>query len=324
MLETSARLLRLLSMLQTSRDWRADELAEQLGVTTRTVRNDISRLRKLGYRIDSMKGPGGGYWLAPGNSIPPLLLDDDEAVAIMIALRTASSGTVRGVEDAGARAVAKLQQMLPARVQERVAALQGMVETVPAKGPGVDMDLLLLISTASRRRQQLRFDYRRHGGRSDQRRAEPHRLVSDGGRWYLLGWDIERNDWRTYRVDRIDNARIWPGAKFPIRRVDDAAARVASGVATAMWNYRAAVVTDAPAEALLERLPSAVQVEIIDENTCRLHVGSSSPEMLARYLSLIGVDVTVEDPDTHPELLRELRHLSERLLRAAGSGGEPK
>jgi predicted DNA-binding transcriptional regulator YafY len=316
MLETSARLLHLLSILQTGRDWGAEELADRLEVTTRTVRKDMSRLRDLGYQVDSMRGRGGGYWLSPGTTTPPLLLDDDEAVAIALALRIASGGTVRGMEDTSMQALAKLQQMLPARIQQRVEALDHQLEPVPGRGPHVDMDLLVLIATAGRNRQMLGFDYRTHDDTASRRLVEPHRLVNDGRRWYLFGWDTEREDWRTFRIDRVTEAKVRPGPKFPIRDVDDAADRVARGTATAMWHYRARVIAHAPAETMVRRLPPAIQIEPIDDVTCRLHVGSSSPGSLAEYIALLGVDFSIEDPDQHPELMVEIRSLSERFGRA--------
>ena len=317
MRETSARLLRLLSILQTGRDWSAQELADRLEVTTRTVRNDIERLRQLGYRVDSMRGRGGGYWLSPGTTTPPLLLDDDEAVAIALALRTAAGGSVRGMEEISMQALAKLQQMLPARLQQRLEAVESQVEPVARRGSEVDMDLLVVIATASRQRQTIRFHYRTHGNEPSRRQVEPYRLVSDGRRWYLFGWDTGRDDWRTFRIDRITDVRPERGPRFPFRDPGDAAARVAQGAATAMWSYRARVVAYAPAEAMMRRLPAAIQIEPIDESTCRLHVGSSSAESLAEYLALLGVDFTIEEPEGHHELITQLRSLSERFYRAA-------
>ncbi|MGH8947775.1 MAG: helix-turn-helix transcriptional regulator, partial [Acidimicrobiia bacterium] len=162
MSDTAARLLALLSILQTGRDWTGDQLAARLGVTSRTVRNDVERLRNLGYRVDALRGPGGGYWLGPGASIPPLLLDDDETVAVTLALRLVAGGSVQGMEEASMQALVKIQQMLPDRLQQRIAVLEGSVEPVPGRGPTVDMDLLLLISTACSNRQVMRFEYRRH------------------------------------------------------------------------------------------------------------------------------------------------------------------
>ena len=315
--ETSARMLRLLAILQTGRDWTAEELADRLGVTTRTVRNDIGRLRELGYRVDAMRGPGGGYWLGHGARIPPLLLDDDEAVAMSLALRSAATGAVRGFEETASRALAKLAQMLPARLQTRVEALSDSIETVPATGPEVAMDTLLLIATACRDRKVLLFQYRRHDGENGPRQVEPHRLVSDGRRWYLLGWDTEREDWRTFRIDRMSEARPRVGPSFRRRPVEDAADRVAVGAATAMWKYRARVIAQAPAETLLARLPAAVHVEPIDTKSCRLRVGSSDPKSLTGYLALLGVEFRIEDPDDHPELVEALLAMAERFRRAA-------
>lgn len=324
MLETSARLLRLLSILQTGQDWTAVELANRLGVTTRTVRNDIGRLRELGYHIDSMRGPGGGYWLGRGTTIPPLLLDDEEAVAVAFALRTASGTTVGGIEEPGMRALVKLQQMLPARLQRRVGALEDSVETVPPRTIEVEIDLLMLIATTCRDRQELRFHYTRYDGESTQRQIEPHRVVHTRGHWYLLGWDTERRDWRTFRIDRISDARIRPGPGFRPRKITNAAERVSVGAASALWRYRATVIARAPAETLLRRLPPAVQVEPIDELTCRLHVGSSDPGTLAGYLALLGVDFTLETPESHPELVDQLHSMSERYRRATDTPALPE
>jgi predicted DNA-binding transcriptional regulator YafY len=316
MSDTPARLLALLSILQTGRDLTGDELAIRLGVTTRTVRNDMDRLRNLGYRVDSMRGPGGGYWLGPGANIPPLLLDDDETVAITLALRLAAGGSVQGFEEISVQALVKIQQMLPDRLQQRVTSLEGSVEPIPGRGPTVDMDLLLIIATACSNRQLLRFEYRRHDGTSGLRQVEPHRLVNDGHRWYLFAWDAEKQDWRTFRVDRISDARPRPAPKFPLRALPDVAARVSIGAATAMWDYRARVIAHAPAETLVARLPPAVQVDAIDETSCRLHVGSSNAATLARYLALLGVGFSVEEPETHPDLVEALRELSGLLLDA--------
>lgn len=313
---TSARLLALLSILQTGRDWTGDQLAIRLGVTTRTVRNDMDRLRNLGYRVDSMRGPGGGYWLGPGANTPPLLLDDDETVAIALALRLAAGGSVQGLEEISMQALVKIQQMLPDRLRQRVTYLEASVEPIRGRGPAVDMDLLLIIAAACSNHQVLRFEYRRHDGGSGIRQVEPYRLVNDGHRWYLFAWDADKGNWRTFRVDRISDARPRPTPKFPLRAVPDVAARVSMGAATAMWNYRARVIAHAPAEKLVDRLPPAVQVDAIDEKSCRLHVGSSSAAGLSRYLALLGVSFIVEEPETHPDLAEALRELSRILLDA--------
>jgi predicted DNA-binding transcriptional regulator YafY len=200
---TSARLLRLLSLLQARRDWTSAELASRLGVTTRTIRHDVDRLRGLGYPVNARPGVAGGYRLGAGGALPPLLLDDEEAVAVVIGLRAAASGSVAGIEEASVRALAKLQQVLPARLRHRVSAFQGYALPVAWRGPQVDPDVLTLIAGACRDHERLRFDYRAHGGAASRRSVEPYRLVHNRGRWYLVAWDADRDAWRTFRVDRI-------------------------------------------------------------------------------------------------------------------------
>src|SRR5262245_2199983 len=199
MLETSARLLRLLSLLQTRRDWTSAELAARLDVTTRTVRNDVDRLRRLGYPVDARLGVAGGYRLGTGGALPPLLLDDDEAVAVAIGLRTAASGSIAGIEETSVRALAKLQPVLPSRFRHRVSAFQRYTLPMPSSEPRVDPDVLTVIAGACRDHERLRFDYRTHSGATGPRSVEPYRLVNDRRRWYLVAWDMDRDDWRTFR-----------------------------------------------------------------------------------------------------------------------------
>src|SRR5882757_6172216 len=205
MLETSARLLRLLSLLQMHRDWSGPDLAERLGVTTRTIRNDVDRLRNLGYPIHATSGVAGGYRLGAGAELPPLLLDDDEAVAVAVGLRTAAGQGIEGIGETSVRALAKLEQVLPDRLRRRVSALHAF--TVPllrgARGSAVDPGVLTELANACRDSEQLRFSYRDHNGSETRRAAEPHRLVCTEHRWYLVAWDTDRADWRTFRVDRI-------------------------------------------------------------------------------------------------------------------------
>src|SRR6266545_2546717 len=205
MLETSARLLRLLSLLQARRDWSGPDLADRLGVSARTVRRDVERLRSLGYPVHATSGTAGGYRLGAGAALPPLLLDDDEAVAVAVGLRTAAGGSVAGIEETSVRALVKLEQVLPSRLRHRVNALWTSTVPVPVPGDGatVDAEVLTAIAGACRDHQRLRFDYRDHGGSASVRTVEPHRLVCWGRRWYLLAWDTDRNDWRTFRVDRL-------------------------------------------------------------------------------------------------------------------------
>ncbi|MDQ0602972.1 putative DNA-binding transcriptional regulator YafY [Streptomyces canus] len=205
MLETSARLLRLLSLLQAHRDWSGADLAERLGVTPRTVRRDVDRLRELGYPVNASPGTGGGYQLGAGAELPPLLLDDDEAVAVAVGLRTAAGQGIEGIGETSVRALAKLEQVLPSRLRRRVGALNAF--TVPMlRGPqpsAVDPAVLTELAHLCRDAERLRFAYRSHNGDSTRRTVEPHRLVCTERRWYLVAWDLDRDDWRTFRVDRI-------------------------------------------------------------------------------------------------------------------------
>jgi predicted DNA-binding transcriptional regulator YafY len=315
MLETSARLLRLLSLLQVRREWTGPDLAARLGVTTRTVRNDVNRLRELGYPVHATRGVAGGYQLGAGAALPPLLLDDDEAVAVAVGLRTAASGAVTGIEETSLRALAKLEQVLPSRLRHRVAALSGSTVAVPMSGPTVDADVLTAVAAACRDSHRLRFDYRDHRGAHTLRVVEPHRLVAWARRWYLVAWDVDKRDWRTFRADRI-TPRVPTGPRFEPRDPPDGdvAAYVTRTVGTATWHYRATVRVHAPAEAVRARLPAGVgQIEPVDERTCVLSAGSDNPHLLALYLGWLDVDFEVTDP---PDLVAAFRRLADRYARA--------
>ena len=200
---TSTRLLRLLSLLQGRRDWTGPQLADELGVTTRTVRNDVERVRELGYPVQASPGVAGGYRLGAGTALPPLLLDHQEAIAVAVGLRVAAGGAVAGVESVALAALAKLEQVMPARVRRRVRTLQQAVVMAPSLATPSDADTLSAIAAACADRERLRFGYRRHDGATTTRDTEPHRLVHEGRRWYLVAWDLDRAAWRTFRVDRI-------------------------------------------------------------------------------------------------------------------------
>jgi len=203
MLDTSVRMLRLLAILQSRRDWSGRELAERLGVTTRTVRNDIERLRILGYQVDSTTGVAGGYRLGAGSELPPLLLDAEETVAVAVGLSLAASGRVDGVEEASMRALAKLEQTIPAHLRGRIDALRSTIEYSPDDAPAVNAATLTTVAAAAHNRELLRFDYVGRAQEASVRYVEPHTLVHSGHRWYLLAWDLDRDDWRTFRIDRI-------------------------------------------------------------------------------------------------------------------------
>lgn len=316
---TSARLLRLLSLLQTPRDWTGAELADRLEVSARTIRNDIDRLRSLGYPVHATRGAIGGYRLEAGATLPPLLLEDDEAVAVAIGLRTATGGAVEGIEETSLRALAKLEQVLPPRLRSRVNTLQTYTQHVPGRrGPTVDPIVLTDLAAACRDRRALRFDYADRKGEATQRRVEPYRVVNWGQRWYLVAWDLDRQDWRTFRVDRIQE-HISRGAPFKPRELSDAEveALVSRGVPHAARRYQARVVVHVAAATLNEKIGAWVgTVTAIDDVTCVLDTGADSLEMMAVYLGTLGVDFTVAEP---LELIDHVRALSERYGRAVAA-----
>jgi predicted DNA-binding transcriptional regulator YafY len=315
MLETSARLLRLLSLFQAHRYWSGAELAERLEVTARTLRRDVDRLRSLGYPVNSTSGAGGGYQLGSGATLPPLLLDDEEAVAVAVGLRTSASGSVTGIEEASVRALAKLQQVLPSRLRRRVSALQAFIVPLGNSGPTVDAETLSVIADACRDSQKLAFGYSSRDGAASTRDVEPHRLVHTGRRWYLVAWDVGRNDWRTFRVDRIES-RIATGQRFTPRQPPegDFAAYVSKSVAYAPYPHRARIILHVSAQTAAERVPpGAGTLEAIDGHTCELKMGATSLDHLSLYLALIGFDFEVREP---PELLDRIQWLAKRFTRA--------
>jgi predicted DNA-binding transcriptional regulator YafY len=321
MWETSARLLKLLSLLQARRDWSGADLAARLEVSDRTVRRDVGRLRDLGYPVHASRGTDGGYRLGAGAAMPPLLLDDDEAVAVAVGLRTAARSPVTGIEETSVRALAKLEQVLPSRLRRRVSAVADYTVPVPpdSPAPAVDPAVLTTLASACRDHERLRFGYRSHDGTSAIRSAEPHRLVTWGRRWYLVAWDTERGGWRTFRVDRIA-PRTPAGPRFTPRDLPeggDVAAYVARGVSAAAFRFRARVTVHAPAAVVATRINPAVGVvEAIDDRSCVLATGADSVQMVAVYLGLLDLDFDVSEP---PELIARLRMLAGRYQRACGA-----
>jgi predicted DNA-binding transcriptional regulator YafY len=318
MVETpAARLLRLLSLLQARRDWPGAELAGRLGVTARTVRRDVEKLRALGYPVHATPGTTGGYRLGAGAVLPPLLLDDEEAVAVAAGLRTAAGGSITGIEEISLRALAKLEQLLPSRLRHRVNALQSVTVPLLAAGPAVDPAILTVISGAARDRQRVRFGYRSHDGTSSSRAVEPHRLVHTGRRWYLMAWDVAKGGWRTFRADRISSPQV-TGPRFAPRDMpgDDLAAYVSRSLSSAPYRYQARIRLHIAAELAAERLPPTVgHLEAAGDHACILHTGAESLDVLAIYVALIGAEFEVLGP---PELTEHLRVLAGRLARAAG------
>ncbi|MGI5288442.1 helix-turn-helix transcriptional regulator [Nonomuraea polychroma] len=314
MLETSARLLKLLSLLQAHREWSGPELSARLGVSTRTIRNDIERLRSLGYPVHATPGVAGGYRLGAGAALPPLLLDDEEAVAVAVGLGRAAGGGVEGIEETSVRALVKLEQVLPSRLRRRVNALNAYTVQIPGNGPLVSPEVLTTIANAARDHERLRFDYTGHDGETSVRNVDPYRLVHRRGRWYLVGYDVERRDWRTFRVDRV-SPRTPGGPRFVPRELPengDVAAYVEKGVNTAMWRHRGTVLLHAPAEQVAA-LPLGLEVEPVDDSTCLLKLGGDDLNGMAVWIGFIGVDFEVLDP---PELAETVLQLAERYRRA--------
>lgn len=313
--ETSARLLRLLSLLQARRFWSGAELAEALEVTPRTVRRDVERLRSLNYPVQSSAGVAGGYQLGAGASLPPLLLEDDEALAVSLGLGMAAAGAVLGLEEAALRASAKLEQVLPKRLRHRMTELQTTVAPLYSAGPRVDHQVLIVLASACRDRERVRFRYGDGQGNSTDRDAEPHGLVHTGSRWYLLAWDLVRNDWRTFRIDRIAG-EVSRGPSFEPREVPggDVAGYVSRSVASRPYPFRARVIFHAPRERVAERVPPLVgYLERVDADRCLLESGAHSLGMLALHIGLVGEEFEVEEP---AELVDLVRALAGRLTRA--------
>jgi predicted DNA-binding transcriptional regulator YafY len=315
MSDPSGRLLRLLSLLQATPTWTGTQLADRLGVTTRTIRKDISRLRDLGYPVEAAPGVAGGYRMGAGAQMPPLLLDDEEAVAVAVGLGNAASHGVAGIEETSLRALVKLEQVLPNRLRRRVQALQSQVEQI---GWGHDRDLvdaetLAVLSQACRDREQVRFDYADRKGAHTERLVEPHRLVAGGRRWYLAAWDVRREDWRTFRVDRAARVRL-AGVRFAPREppTGNAAEYVRQSIRSMDHRHHAVVLVHAPAARVRETVPPDA-VEDVSASTCRLRVEGDDIEWLAVRVAMLGEDFEIESP---PELREALERIGTRITRA--------
>lgn len=319
-MDTATRLLRLLTLLQTRPVWPGPILAEKLEVTTRTVRRDVNRLRELGYPIEAAAGLEGGYRLGAGGDMPPLLLDDDEAVAVVLGLSTAVVAGVDGVDHASTRVLTKLDQVLPPRVRTRVTELSSMtvdVRYAPGAAASVDPATLLLIARHCARAEELRFRYVARDGSESRRRTEPFRLVRSGRRWYLVAFCRDRRAWRTFRVDRMD--RLVDGGERFTRGPDlpDAAELVADAVGHAGYPIRARIRLPVDAETARAQLPAAFgRCEDDGDGGCVLSVGGSQPRWLAASLAWLPWDFEVLDP---PEVRDEVTALGRRLLDAAGT-----
>ncbi|MFD6281283.1 helix-turn-helix transcriptional regulator [Streptomyces sp. NPDC060209] len=323
MQKASSRLLALLSLLQTHRDWSGDGLAERLDITPRTVRRDIDRLRELGYPILAFKGPSGGYRLEAGSQLPPLLFDDGQAVALALALQSAATSSTIG-EDA-ARALATVRQVMPPRLRQRIDMLQVTVVRSPGTGDAspVGTQVLMELSRVVRAREELRFDYGQDaaGPAGPPRRTQPHHLVTWRGHWYLIAWDLDRDDWRTFRVDRL-RPRTPTGPRFTPRDLPggDVATFVTGRFrgtdgSTADWPCRGEVVLDLPAQAVAPFVQDGI-VEELGPERCHLTLGSWSWTGLATTLGHFDTGIHVIGP---PQLTDAFAELAARYADAAGT-----
>lgn len=309
---TTSRALRLLSLLQARRAWSGSELRERLEVSERTLRRDIDRLRDLGYPVRATTGPAGGYQLEAGADIPPLLFDDEEAVAIAMGLLTAAGGTIAGIEETSLRALAKLEQVLPPRIRKRVQMLQSAVVPWVRAWVTVDAEALTIVAQACRDRERLRFDYRKFDGGESERHVEPHQVVSLHQRWYLLAFDRDRDDWRTFRLDRLSGPRATRIA-FKPRPIPggDAAEYVVRSLRNRPMRYQVVATLGAPADEITPRLRfGEAELEPIDEKSCTLRMQGDALEWLAFFLIWLDVDFEINEP---PELVDYLAGVSRRL-----------
>lgn len=319
MSDPTARTLALLSLLQTHRHWSGGELAGRLGVSERTVRRDIDRLRELGYPVLAAPGVDGGYQLAAGAHLPPLLVDDDEAVALAVGLRAAAGAAIEGIEETTVRVMAKLEQILPDRLRRRVDALNSNVDVLRwAPRDHVPASSLTTLAQACRDREEVRFEYTRRDGESARRLVRPHQLVSVGQRWYLVAWDVRREDWRTFRVDRMEEPRL-AGARFEPRVLPakSAAEFVAAGLRSATQQHAAVVRVEGDPERVTAMSHwFGGQMTPIDGDATRLRLGADALEWLASMIAILATsfDVTVEEApaEVHDLLTDASRRLSTR------------
>ncbi|QRR36232.1 YafY family transcriptional regulator [Hydrogenophaga sp. YM1] len=323
MLSSSSRLLRVLSLLQARRHWAGAELAERLGVHPRTLRRDIDRLRELGYPIHASSGVAGGYAFRAGQALPPLLLDDEEAQAVAIALQTAAAGTVSGVEEGSLRALVKLEQVMPARLRRRVDALRSAILPLASLRPTVDAGALASLAVACRDQLRLAFAYRDSRGQDTARTVEPQGLVHTGSRWYLVAWDLARDDWRTFRLDRIDGAPAL-GAHFAPRagpEGGDLRAYVSRSIGVSAYTEQARVVLHRSLEAMARQIPPTVaRLEALDGERCVMHSGANHLESLAYWLLALDVEFEVLEPPTLKALLCQANERVARALARSGGG----
>ncbi len=316
MADPTARMLQLMSLLQTHRYWPGPELAGRLEVSARTLRRDVDRLRELGYPVDAHRGLAGGYQLRAGAALPPLVLDDDEAVAIAVGLRTAAGGAVTGIEETSLRALTKVVQVMPPRLRRRVDALAAYTVPLLAARQTVDADALVTLAQACRDDERLTFDYVARTGERSSRRVEPHRLVSLGRRWYLVCWDLDRHDWRSFRVDRLEHP-VTSGVRFRQRELPaaDALAYVQQSIRTAPQRWSVVVEVAAAAADVSRVVRGWGEVDAVGEQACTLRMQVDDLSWPAMVLGAVGADFVVREP---AELADFVHEMGERFLRSAG------
>ena len=307
--DTTARVLRLLNLLQSRPVWTGPELSAELGVTTRSIRRDVERLRDLCYPVRATQGAGGGYQLGAGKALPPLLLDDDEAVTVAMALGVAASN----MDEVAARTMAKLDQVMPDRLRHKISAIRSSTEVLPWVTDAVAPDQLLAISGAIRDTVRLSFGYRSRKDDESTRRVEPYRLVATGRRWYLFAWDLDREDWRTFRIDRITGAEpsTW---RFRPRDSPDAGEFVHRAISQAVYKYVARIRIAAPYDEIVARVPPSAGTVEPDGDGCIVTAGADDHTWLLTYVAAMNVDFQVLEP---AELKAVAADLAERLSAAS-------
>ncbi|MFG6197129.1 helix-turn-helix transcriptional regulator [Nonomuraea sp. JJY05] len=320
MANTSSRTLRLLSLLQTHRHWSGTELADRLGVSERTLRRDVDRLRELGYPVSAARGTDGGYQLAPGAVLPPLLLDDEEAVALAVGIGDVAQSGIAGMQEASLRALTKVIRVLPPRLRARVDALREMTLSVAASGPVVTAQVLTAVAQACRDQERLRFGYTARGSAPTEREVEPHRLVALGGRWYLVAYDLTRHDWRSFRLDRLTEP-AGTGTRFRPRPLpaEDAAVFVqeASG---APAPYTVQALVHAPAARVRQAVGQWGTIEPLNHDTCRITMTSTSLDWPTQALGNVGAEFEVLGP---PEFAAHVQEWGARFIRAGSATDRP-
>jgi predicted DNA-binding transcriptional regulator YafY len=316
-MDSAERLLKLLGLLEGRIDWTAEELARRLEVTTRTVRRDITRLRTLGYPVEAVAGPGGGYRLGPGGKLPPLLLDDEEALAVALGLRVAATTAVGGLEDASLSALSKLEHVLPPKLRTQLEDIsEATVSTLTTSASSADHASLAIAASAARTRQRMRFTYTDAEGRITERHVEPLRLVHTGRRWYLVGFDLDRDDWRTFRLDRLSDP-VATGMRSARRPEPDPVEMVQRGVAIDAYTHRASIRLSTSIEHATQWIPPTMgALEVLAPDTTRLVIGADDLQWLARYLLGFPWEFEVESP---AELGEELTRIGRRLVAAHSS-----